>query len=516
MAKKTKEKNLIWIKFRKYIDFMILVCCIIITFNIHPNKNNSSNNNLSSDESKMTYIFHDYEWNKYIMNENIHGSTNSRDYLFSDSIPNDLMWNEKEYPDWAPLNDYIEEINNQNSNNIESWENSHQSDSIKDNQITINDIMSDLWLDTTTGSNGWTGSNTKELIISIGDIENNDDSIYSVDENDNNSLIIQKIDNNQNEKIDNKDKTTDNDNLLNAKVFTFVEEGWILPTLVSRNDLFNGNNSETIAYTQDSVDNPHIKKWWITIIEEYASCMTPRWYKINHWESVLAYKQIESAPNICNIERRFCWKWKLSWTYTKQWCSVNKNYSYEEWWNVPVETNKAKDEVKWVTIQNTDWSVSIVNNNAWNSTNIDRANTYTDFGDWDNIRPEDQEVEQTSRPYPWCTAPWWEKIKHGHFIQAFKHANWFSDAPCELQIRLCSVWELMWTYTEPTCKTWDTSFIDWVNGSPSRQTYSKEKIDLVKKQIAAEKEYYKNTRNNTTRSTNSEALDRILYILDQD
>ena len=74
----------------------------------------------------------------------------------------------------------------------------------------------------------------------------------------------------------------------------------------------------------------------------------------------------------------------------------------------------------------------------------------------------------------------------------------------------------MWTYTESTCKTRDSSFIDRVNGSPSWQTYSKEKIERIKKQIKNEKTYYENTRKNAEKSTNSDALDRILYILDQD
>ncbi len=41
-------------------------------------------------------------------------------------------------------------------------------------------------------------------------------------------------------------------------------------------------------------------------------------------------------------------------------------------------------------------------------------------------------------------------------------------------------------------------------------------MDRIKKQIKNEKNYYENTRKNAERSTNSEALDKILYMLDQD
>jgi hypothetical protein len=78
------------------------------------------------------------------------------------------------------------------------------------------------------------------------------------------------------------------------------------------------------------------------------------------------------------------------------------------------------------------------------------------------------------------------------------------------------MWELKWTYTESTCKTWNTSFIDWVNWSPNRWTYSKEKIDWVKKQIKNEWVDYEKARKNADRSTTSDALDKILWILDQD
>ena len=248
--------------------------------------------------------------------------------------------------------------------------------------------------------------------------------------------------------------------------------------------------------------------------------MTPWWYKIAHWDSVLAYQQMSDTPDICNIERRFCWKWKLSGKYTQQWCYVNNNYTYEQWWDVKVQTetqSKNNKWFKWGTRQNSNWSVSVKNSEIWWSFVFDKPNNiYSDYNESDNIRTESQWIEQTSRSYPDCTTPRWEKVKHWQFIQAFKHANWFSDAPCEAQIRLCSMWKLQWTYTESTCKTRDTSFIDRVNGSPTWQTYSKEKLELIKKQIKAEEVYYENTRNSERRSTNSDALDRILYILDED
>lgn len=540
--RKIKDEKLIWIKFRHYIDVTILVCCLIIAFNIHPSsiaENNINNANYKTEKTKMTYIFHDYEGNEYNMNEKIHWSSSSWDYLFNDEIPNELKWEEETFSNSVSIWDLIKEQNQNES--INTWEsnnnepNKSNSDlDIKDNQISVNDIMDDLWINSNNEN-----QNNDKLVIDVWIYSGDDDnSRYNIkNDKEGNSLIIEKI-NDENtswkkEDSNNKEAEYENNNSLIAKTFTFVEEWRILPTLISRNDLYFWNTNQAISYVKNLDTKQNTNLWnksnnsmdsqkdetWITIIDDYADCMTPWWYKIHHWDSVLAYKQMEGTPDFCHIERRFCRKGKLSWTYTQQWCSINENYTYEQRWDVKV-AQKNDDWFNWKnTRQNPDWSVSVKNSEIWwwewifNKPNKTSSSFSTNEN---NIREEDVWIEQTNRPYRDCTAPRWEKVKHWDFIQAFKHENWFSDAPCELQIRLCSMWELMWTYTESRCKTRNTSFIDRVNWSPSRKTYSKEKIELVKKQIKDEENYYENTRKNAQRSTDSDVLDRILYILDQD
>lgn len=515
--KRRKEKKIIWSRFRQYIDFTILACCFVIAINIHPSKITSTNDD-SQNEQKMLYVFHDYAWNEYIMNDSIHGAPNSRDYLLNDEIPENIKWNEE-------TNDTFYTWNDNNS--------------VKDNQTPTNEIINDIWLDSKSweSTNITSNSNSGILIINLWEYELNDPKYTAQEENNHNnsSLIIRRINNNLNDNDSNNDDKNKDDNderLYTGKLFSFIDEGRTLPTLVSRNDLYFENSENSIGYTENISDNSQnnqsnnseTSKWWITIISEYEDCMTPRWYKISHWDSILAYKQMDDVPGVCNIERRFCWKWKLSGTYTQQWCAIEKNYTYEQRWNNETSSSTNNEKNNWNSSKN-NWSTQQNNNSSstnkkiWQSSYIIEGpnNTYTNIiaGD-DNIRPEEPEVEQTTRPYRNCTAPRGEKVKHWQFVLAFKHANWFSDSPCEMQIRLCSMWELMWTYTESTCKTRDSSFIDRVNGSPTWDTYSKEKIEWVKKQIENEKIYYDKTRKNAERSTNSDALDKILYILDQD
>ncbi len=542
--KKKKEKNLIWMRFRHYIDFVILICCCIIAFNIHPT-NTVKDEATTINKSTMIYVFHDYEWNEYVMNDHVHWAPSTWDYLFDDEIPDNLKWEEKEFTDSVSLGDFV---------NSQEWESLNEeivnqnTEQIKDNQISISEIISDLWVEQNSKDSG-------TLIISVWKTENIDtENLYTVREilsGNNSSLVIERIDTHidetdikandersehlENNKINTISVDTtitwnheeevnsiEDDGLPIAKSFTSIEKNRILPVLTPRNDLFFDYNDKTVTYSNNFgtswnnyLNNKNSNSSGITVINTYASCMTPWWYKIKHGDSVLAYKQIDNAPDICNIERRFCWKWKLSWTYTQQWCSIRKNYTYEQ--RNSLNTTETTDNgFKWSTRQNSDGSVTVKSNEIWWDFVFERPNNiYTDYRETDNIRAEGQWIEQTSRPYPDCTAPRWEKVKHWQFIQAFKHANWFSDAPCEAQIRLCSMWELMWTYTESTCKTRDTSFIDRVNGSPSRSTYSKEKIEWIKKQIKNEQDYYENIRKNVPRSTNSDALDKILYILDK-
>ena len=515
IKKKNAEKGLIWSKVRHYIDFIILVCCLVVTFNIHP-MNDNINNDSSEEKQKMIYIFHDYEWNQYIMNDTLHWSADSWDYLFEDEIPTDIKWEENKTVDSISLSNLNQKENTKTGDSI------HDQTSVKNNQVSLKDMMTDLWVD---DKNSWPDKNNNQLVIDVQNPtldENYHEEYYIVTEqsweNGDSKLIAEKID-------DSEDLS-----LLAAKSFTFTSDGWVNPILVYWDELkLKNSNTSPIAYIDDSWLTYGWNSWkwywntksnWsgVTIIKEFADCTTPWGYKIDHGDSVLAYQQMDNAPNICNIERRFCRNWKLSGTYTQQWCSVNKNYTYEKWWEVEVNTDSdsSKNSGKQSDVrQNSDWSVT-VNKPLWTWSFVFDTPSQTSTPEYhvsDNLKI-DEEVDQTTRPHWDCTAPWWEKVKHGQFVQAFKHSNWFADAPCEMQIRLCSMWDLMGAYTESTCKTRDASFIDWVNWYPNWDKSSKEKIEWIKKQIQNEQDDYEKARKNAKRSTKVDELDKLLYVLD--
>jgi len=494
IRKNETNKTLIWKKIRYYIDFVILFCCSIIAFNIHPN-DNTNIVDISSDNQWIVYIFHDYEWNEYILNNRTaHWSADSRDFLFNNEVPNSIKA-DKEITYSASLWD-----NTKTSSLSDFSDKAPASNSLKDNQISIEEIMSNLWLESEDKEYYVKNEDDTKVIDLLGDELVNNNIYYTVHEEswENNSsiLTIEKID-------------SQKDGLLTAKTFAFTSEWWVLPTLLSRDELsFSNLNQKTIS-SKSNQNNQWKNNDLNNNIEEYANCMTPRWYTIVHWDSVLAYQQIESNPEICNIERRFCWKWKLSGTYTQQWCFTNNSNTTREWWEDTITTEvsnyKYHTKEEWTTnINKPVWTASYV---------LDKPNLVStnEYHLDDNIRAEDDDVNQTNRPHRDCTAPWWEKVKHWQFIQAFRHSNGFYDAPCQAQIRFCSMWDLMWTYTQSSCTTWDTSFIDRINGSPTRETYSKEKLERVRKQIIDQQINYEKW---LKRFSNSDELEKILTILD--
>jgi len=531
--RKKKERKILWDRAIKYIYLIILSCCLTVVNNLHPYEEPI----IENEKSEMIYIFHDYAGNQYILNNSAHWSASSREYLFNEEVPEEF----KNDDDILEINLSTEtgnqsdtihdeeiisiDLQNNSNENAESWNliimswtsllDKEDSELKKDNQVSLNDIMDELWVES---------ENDKDsLIIDGNKIQLSDeDWYYKITEfsEDESKMVIEW----QNGYENNSDWNETNENLtenitLDGESFKFLNSGLVLPTLIPREDInflwyseydsdnnLNWNNSRTTQKWEEEELEPGIH-----IIDDYADCMTPWGYKIEHGESILAYQQLKNAPNICNIERRFCWNGKLSGTYNQQWCSVNEDYSYEVSWQAEVVHHEEKP--KWETKQNPDWSVTVVKKEVWTDFLLDRpSRTYTyDIGSGDNIVTDVEEIDQTERVHRDCTTPRWEKVKHGQFIYAYKHANGFSDSRCEMQIRLCSMWKLNWSYKNSTCKTRDTSFIDWINNSPTWDTYSKAKLDWVKEQIKYEKSYDKEY----WRITDSDALDRILTTMDK-
>jgi hypothetical protein len=69
-----------------------LISCLIVVLNLNINTNESEEN-LYSEKSIMKYVFHDYDGNVYVLNDETHGTSVSLDYLINDDVPDVLKDN---------------------------------------------------------------------------------------------------------------------------------------------------------------------------------------------------------------------------------------------------------------------------------------------------------------------------------------------------------------------------------------------------------------------------------------
>ena len=271
------------------------------------------------------------------------------------------------------------------------------------------------------------------------------------------------------------------------------------------------------------VDNPNIpveeKEVGIHLIPNYRQCMTPRGYKIDHWESIIAYKQDKNTYDDCNLERRYCYDGKLSGTFTEKSCKVNSKYSYYEKTFVSYYTNQKSD-----LIQSEKQPQYREENYKTNKHGIEEildvkpVHQITDYYTTEpTVREEKSEIEQHSFQHENCRAPWGEKVNHWQFVKAYKHKNGFSDYPCEVQIRLCVDWELEWTYQYDSCYGWNTSYLDRLDGYPTRwsmdlKPLTGKKLEYVNNLRKIESEYEKIEEGHFK----TPLRDKILDLLDEE
>jgi len=294
---------------------------------------------------------------------------------------------------------------------------------------------------------------------------------------------------------------------------------WKTFTFLIKDDLFAGKTLKVIREFEGGpgwLYQDAGKGKGIQIIPTYANCATPWGYEISHGQSLLAYQQDRNTPDTCKIERRFCWDGDLSGTFGQQSCSVNTEYSYFQ-----------EQFVSYNIPKNTSAGINLANNSLGGSTSSSSATSSPDRtgvgeliakpnqqsttrGKGSNSISSSPTAEQSERYYPSCKAPWGETIKHGQFVKAYRNKNGFSDAPCQVQLRTCVVGILEGRYAYPSCRHWDTSYIDRLDGSPTRDTYSEAKMQWIR-EIRANENNYQLEYGNTLKSS---ALDKILDILD--
>lgn len=256
---------------------------------------------------------------------------------------------------------------------------------------------------------------------------------------------------------------------------TWIVKTWTVNTWIV-NNTWNINTWNIKSwYTNDKiVAKVDIKKNPLEKISDIPkkNCTTPRWKILEHWESILAYQQRIDVPDICNIQRRRCTDGILWWNFEQKSCKTNMPYTYtkepvisynEKVIDPLIQPSKDVPINKWATFDNK-WKISWYSDadTVWNN-DIDSSST-----------TNDKTVDQSNIIRPNCISPWWDIVLNWQFIKAYRYKNWFSNHPCEVQLRPCMQGDLEWIYKNASCKHRDIAFEDFMawyfnNEQPSMQ-----------------------------------------------
>ncbi len=216
-----------------------------------------------------------------------------------------------------------------------------------------------------------------------------------------------------------------------------------------------------------------------SIVVSYASCTTPRNTTIAHGDSVLAYAQRRDDPAICNIQRRICDDGNLRGSFTQPSCkeylaiqpqtqqiishqqeeidpfiqpesssapnTSSSQFVWPDWWAWwgwgGVGNSGIRPFVNDYSFATSNVPAQWVTPFAWSTTSSSSSSTV-----WDGTV---------------CMTPWWEEVRNGQFVRAYKSNKWFSNLPCEVELRYCVQTVLEWSFAHPSCQHFGISWEDY-------------------------------------------------------
>lgn len=197
---------------------------------------------------------------------------------------------------------------------------------------------------------------------------------------------------------------------------------------------------------------------------QQQNCSIPRWWSIRHGESVLAYQQRSDDPATCNVQRRVCNDGILNGSYTQSSCK-------ELLW-----FNTQKQEVVTYNVPSSNPYIQPTQPNTINDSSSSFTSTIPPttplWGGsyaWWSIRPKTNPIttstsSSTVRDGTVCTTPRGEEVRNGQFVKAYKIDKWFSNLPCEVELRYCVQTNLEWSFQYESCQHYDIAVEDYMIG----------------------------------------------------
>lgn len=216
------------------------------------------------------------------------------------------------------------------------------------------------------------------------------------------------------------------------------------------------------------------------IINTQQTCTLPRWGTIKNGESVLAYEQRSDDPATCNIQRRVCTNGTLNGSYTQSSCKELFGFNVEKQevvaYNVPNSNNPYIQPTDSNARSNTMWSNRNMTTNRFNPSvpvNSPSAgwsyagsslNTNQNPVTINPNIPSTSTSSSTIRDGTVCYTPRGEEVRNGQFVKAYKVDKWFSNLPCEVELRYCVQTVLEWSFQNESCQHYDIAVEDYLVG----------------------------------------------------
>jgi hypothetical protein len=193
------------------------------------------------------------------------------------------------------------------------------------------------------------------------------------------------------------------------------------------------------------------------------SCTVPRWGTIRHGESVLAYQQRSDDPGTCNIQRRVCNDGTLNGSYTQSSCRELMGFNVQRQEVVTYNVPSNNPYIQPTPVNNTNtsssnFSATIPSTSQWWGTSA---------GSPLQVNRDPRTIStstSTVRDGTVCTAPRGETVRNGQFVKAYRFDRWFSNMPCEVQLRYCVQTNLEWSFAYQSCQHYDIAVEDYMIG----------------------------------------------------
>lgn len=218
-------------------------------------------------------------------------------------------------------------------------------------------------------------------------------------------------------------------------------------------------------------------------VSSQQSCSVPRWGSIKHGESVLAYQQRLDDPATCNIQRRVCDDGTLNGSYTQPSCKELLGFNTEKQevvaYNVPnsnneyiqptnsdsnsLTTNRGESSNKNFTVNRFTPSVPVTSSAGWSYAGSSIQSQQNPVVK-NPVYTRQSSTSPTIRDGTVCQTPWGEEVRNGQFVKAYKVDKWFSNLPCEVELRYCVQTVLEWSFQYESCQHYDIAVEDYLIG----------------------------------------------------